>query len=337
MTMNRADGTMTQQMRIRYFVMNLIYHSAGKSVKVPSTRELAERFGIARSTVQLAFEQLIRDGFLVCRQGAATMTNPLSHFVLQPKDRNPLIGIKLYEGDAFYYGANFWRSISSVATELTDRGFNLRLLMNAATTPVSIDREVHESYLDGIILIDTCLDYINAARQSMPCVVISNARIPGLPAQVIRSQGLAIRQLSRLLHARNCSRGINIISSSSPHDDHRVVSRLAECNPELAFMDLELDAVRREVRENPPDVIIHFEQYAETLQKLVDESGHDILLVSRKSPVRDQYYRGCYFDFPMERMGRIAVDMLESLLAGEKSLPACTVEASLKTRGNLAK
>lgn len=143
MTQNRADGTMTQQMRIRYFVMNLVYHNTGKSVKVPSTRELAKRFGIARSTIQLAFEQLIKEGYLVCRQGAATMTNPLSHFVLQPETRNPLIGVKLYEGDAFYYGANFWRSISSVATELTERGFNIRLLMNAAITPESIDRWCH--------------------------------------------------------------------------------------------------------------------------------------------------------------------------------------------------
>lgn len=332
MTQNRADGTMTQQMRIRYFVMNLIYHNTGKSVKVPSTRELAKRFGIARSTIQLAFEQLIKEGYLVCRQGAATMTNPLSHFVLQPETRNPLIGVKLYEGDAFYYGANFWRAISSVATELTERGFNIRLLMNAATTPESIDREVHESYLDGMILIDTGLEYINATRQAMPCVVIANSPIPGLPAQVLRSQEQAIRHLSRLLHTKNCTRGINVTNPLNNHDDYQVVQRLAEYNPELAFKDMELDAIRKEVQENPPDVIVHFEQYAEILQKLVDESGHDILLVSRKAPVRDQYYNGYYFDFPMERMGRTAVDMLESLLAGQKSLPVRTIEAELKTR-----
>ncbi|HBJ95196.1 MAG TPA: hypothetical protein DDZ11_01530, partial [Lentisphaeria bacterium] len=331
MTQNRADGTMTQQMRIRYFVMNLIYHNTGKSVKVPSTRELAKRFGIARSTIQLAFEQLIKEGYLVCRQGAATMTNPLSHFVLQPETRNPLIGVKLYEGDAFYYGANFWRAISSVATELTERGFNIRLLMNAATTPESIDREVHESYLDGMILIDTGLEYINAARQAMPCVVIANSPLPDLPAQVLRSQEQAIRHLSRLLHTRNCTRGINVTNPLNNHDDYQVVRRLAEYNPDLAFRDLALEDIRKEMQENPPDVIVHFEQYAEILQKLVDESGRDILLVSRKAPVRDQYYNGYYFDFPMERMGRTAVDMLETLLAGQKSLPVRTIEAELKT------
>lgn len=335
MTQNRADGTMTQQMRIRYFVMNLIYHNTGKSVKVPSTRELAKRFGIARSTIQLAFEQLIKEGYLVCRQGAATMTNPLSHFVLQPETRNPLIGVKLYEGDAFYYGANFWRAISSVATELTERGFNIRLLMNAATTPESIDREVHESYLDGMILIDTGLEYINAARQAMPCVVIANSPLPDLPAQVLRSQEQAIRHLSRLLHTRNCTRGINVTNPLNNHDDYQVVRRLAEYNPDLAFRDLALEDIRKEMQENPPDVIVHFEQYAEILQKLVDESGRDILLVSRKAPVRDQYYNGYYFDFPMERMGRTAVDMLESLLAGQKSLSVRTIEAELKTRNKI--
>ena len=87
------NSLMSQQMRIRYYVMNLIYRSSGKSVKVPSTRELSRRFGIARSTVQLAFEKMIQDGYLICRQGAATMTNPLSGFILQPQTKIPLSGV----------------------------------------------------------------------------------------------------------------------------------------------------------------------------------------------------------------------------------------------------
>lgn len=183
-----------------------------------------------------------------------------------------------------------------------------------------------------MILIDTGLEYINAARQAMPCVVIANSPVPDLPAQVLRSQDQAIRHLSRLLHTRNCTRGINVTNPLNNHDDYQVVQRLAEYNPDLEFRNLALEDIRKEMQENPPDVIIHFEQYAEILQKLVDESGHDILLVSRKAPVRDQYYNGYYFDFPMERMGRTAVDMLESLLAGQKSLPVRTIEAELKTR-----
>lgn len=341
MQKTNTNGTMTQQMRIRYYVMNLIYRNSGKSVKVPSTRELSKQFGIARSTVQLAFEKLLQEGYLVSRQGAATMTNPRCSFVLQPQTRNPLIGVKLYEGDAFYYGANFWRIISSVATELTERNFNIRLLMNAATTRESINREIQESYLDGVILIDSSTEYIDAARTQLPCVAIGNAPRTGLPAYIRRSEEKAIRQLAGLLRSQNRTRALDIVTGITGGDEFQTRKQLVQLNPSLQFESFNISAssdplagLRERITGNPPDMILHYEQYAESLQRIADESGRDILLVSRKPPAREVYYNGCFFEFPLDRIGRTAVDMLESLLAGEKELPVQLIEAELNTRMN---
>ena len=42
----------------------------GPGAKLPSTRSLAAEWGVSRSTVTLAYEQLIAEGYLDVRQGA---------------------------------------------------------------------------------------------------------------------------------------------------------------------------------------------------------------------------------------------------------------------------
>ena len=342
MRKSNDNSSMSQQMRIRYYVMNLIYRNSGKSVKVPSTRELSRRFGIARSTVQLAFEKLLRDGYLICRQGAATMTNPFSSFILQPQTRNPLIGVKLFEGDAFYYGINFWRALSSVATELTERNFNIRLLMNAATTEESINREIEESYLDGVILIGSGMAYVNAARKHrLPCVVIGSAIPADLPFSIRKSQEKAIRQLADLSVTRKMTCGLNIGGVASEENLH-IHRRLAELNPALSMELCDPNTIpdmsvwlRERLFHNPPELILHFEQYAELLQKFAEESGREILLISRQPPARDVHYRGLSFVYPLDRIAAAAADLLERRLAGEEDLPQLVFEAELKERSSI--
>ena len=75
--------------------------------------------------------------------------------------------------------------------------------------------------------------------------------------------------------------------------------------------------------------MIFQEQYAEHVQKLVEKSGHDILLVARREPARDMNYTGYYFSFSAEKIASAAADMLEKLLAGEKDIPSVTVEIEL--------
>ncbi len=52
---------------------------------VPSTRALALSVGVARGSVVAAYDQLIAEGWLVARPGAATRVNPLLPRVLQPE------------------------------------------------------------------------------------------------------------------------------------------------------------------------------------------------------------------------------------------------------------
>src|SRR5262245_56160486 len=54
--------------------------------QVPSTRELAEAIGVSRSTVTLAYEQLIAEGYLQATLGAGTFVCPeLPDELLRPR------------------------------------------------------------------------------------------------------------------------------------------------------------------------------------------------------------------------------------------------------------
>ena len=60
---------MKETLKIRHYVMGILYHAGNTSVQIMSSRELAAHFGIARSTVSLALKELVDDGFLIPKRG----------------------------------------------------------------------------------------------------------------------------------------------------------------------------------------------------------------------------------------------------------------------------
>ena len=320
---------MNQQMRIRYYIMNLIYRNSGKSVKIPSSRELAAQFGVARSTVQLALEKLVRDKYLISKRGSATVTNPHKVFGVLPYEQTPLIGIKLYEGDNFYYGKSLLGALAALSGELVDRKYNIRLMLNAATSPESIQLEANEAYLDGLVLYNTNLEYYKAVCKSIPCVLIRNTPAPGVPACIIQSVDQAAIRLAEFLKQKKRTRIAEVVPQHKYEEEFHICRTLLENDPELVRDEVLFDDVPELLLKNPPDVIFFPESYAELIQDIVEKSGRDILLVARKEPARDMNYKGYYFTFPVERIANIAADMLGKLLAGEKDVPQVTVEADL--------
>ena len=322
-------NNVSQQMRVRYYVMNLIYRNSGKSVKIPSSRELAARFGIARSTVQLALEKLVQEKYIISKQGVATVTNPVKSLIYLPDTKVPLIGIKIYEGDAFYYGKGLWGVFSAIANELIERKFYIRLMMDAATTPESIEREINESYLDGLILYNTKLEYYQAVSQKFPCILIRNGDLPEVPSSIILSKKCAIAQMAEILKKENRSRIADVVCQSCQNDEFQVCPSLQKIWPDLKVETVEFSKLPELLQKNPPDALIFREQFAEAIQELVDKNGCDTLLFSRKKTLRDMNYKGYCFSFPFEKVACTAADMLNELLNGTKELPPVVIEAEL--------
>lgn len=58
--------------RIYNYLLGLVGHELSAGEKIPSERELCERFGVSRMTVRQAVDGLVNDGILVRKQGRGT-------------------------------------------------------------------------------------------------------------------------------------------------------------------------------------------------------------------------------------------------------------------------
>ena len=76
--------------RIQRALRALVLEGAlGPGVKLPASRALAQSLGVARDTVESAYVQLHRDGFIVRRGGSGSFVSPTVGAELQGSRRMP--------------------------------------------------------------------------------------------------------------------------------------------------------------------------------------------------------------------------------------------------------
>ncbi|MDP3895636.1 MAG: winged helix-turn-helix domain-containing protein, partial [Mesorhizobium sp.] len=72
-----AESGQTLQAQIRQAIVAAILdRQIAASMPLPSCRILAEKLGVARGTVVLAFQQLVDQGFLIARERRGHFVNP---------------------------------------------------------------------------------------------------------------------------------------------------------------------------------------------------------------------------------------------------------------------
>ena len=145
---------MKETLKIRHYVMGILYHAGNTSVQIMSSRELAAHFGIARSTVSLALKELVDDGFLIPKRGIGNFTNPKMFFSSRKDTMPPLIGIVLESGRNFYVTESGWKSLRPTCDAVIREGYNLRCLQLSETDEDKVFEEIMHSQVDALIWID---------------------------------------------------------------------------------------------------------------------------------------------------------------------------------------
>lgn len=146
---SRKDEPMTECMKIRYYVMNLLYKNPRVSIKLASIRELAAQFGVANSTVALVMNQLKKEKFLIARQGLGNFTNPSSTSIW--KYTKPVIGLIWGAGKHYFHDYRAWHILAKVGEELCKDGYSVRYVFLAGNTDEAILNELLNSYLSGFV------------------------------------------------------------------------------------------------------------------------------------------------------------------------------------------
>ena len=195
--MRKIDAKiMAETQKIRHYIMNLLYRSAGRQTMIPSSRELAVQFGVSRTTVRVVLEKLTAEEYLVVKRGIGTFTNP---FALQPGcfGKEALIGLKSGHGDSFFYAPPEARAVAFMLETAAECGFNSRLLSAGCDDEREAKVAPINSHVDGVLCYNTQPWFTRSAAALLPTVLLYN-REAGVPC-VMFDGNLAACQLLAML------------------------------------------------------------------------------------------------------------------------------------------
>ncbi len=160
---------LSEVQKVWYYVMNIIHRSAGHSVMIPSSNELAKEFGIARSTVRIALEKLTAQEALITRRGIGTFTNP--KWNLHQESSSPkLIGLLLFDGGLFSYSPLIQQELAVFCQEIARNNWHMRLITESAFSSEDIEQILTHSYLDGLFILGSSEEVIRKAADIVPLV-----------------------------------------------------------------------------------------------------------------------------------------------------------------------
>ncbi len=177
---NKSEKVLLEVQKIWFRVMSIYYRSGNRAVKIPSSNELAREFGIAPTTVRLAFKKLEKEGYLVMRKGSGTYTNPVRFSQFGVSGRKPLVGLLLQSGDLFFYQPSTLRFISAATEILAQMNWNVRLITERCASPEEIEEVLRHSYLDGLICVSVEPGVAEKAVEILPTVNL-NFDVEGVP------------------------------------------------------------------------------------------------------------------------------------------------------------
>ncbi len=326
-----SKTSISATLRVRYFVMDLLYHNHNPNVRIPSSREIAARFGIARSTARLALEQLSREGYIIGVHGKGTYLNPLQ-FSSPPKVApRKIIGIKVGSGDQFLCMRRQWEIMSAQGFALYDRGLFVRLLDNGGSKLEELKTDIELYHLDGIIAWDfPWMDKLAVLGKEFPVVSVSTSLAsPPPPAGLdcVVGRNTVYERLKVLLAHRRCQR-VFILQARS------VIASWKEYLKGIGFqgtvdafepLDHNMEAMLDQIfLAEPPDLFILNQEWLPWYVRLVEEHGLDtekILTLSTSDPEQHTIpYRGMYVRTPYQELAKAAAELLERRMTSP-SLP----------------
>lgn len=138
-------------LKIRFAVIDLLYRNNGKSVKIPSIADFAEKYQISLSTVKRELKKLEKEGYVQGKKGRGVYT------VASTKWRTNQTGIKfiglLYgDGRLFSYSWYDWNMMFAAGKYLSSRN-DMRFVNLNSGDVKEIVEEINFMDLDGLIVI----------------------------------------------------------------------------------------------------------------------------------------------------------------------------------------
>lgn len=333
----QSQQTISEVQKIWYRVMSILYRSGGQSVRIPSSNELAQEFGIARSTVRIALEKLTAEGFLIPRRGSGTFTNPKCR--LNANWDTPLVGLLMFDGNLFFYSQELQNELECFFGEFRKTGWNIRLVTGQMDTPEAVQEILSHNYLDGLITFGSSKFIPQVADALLPSVNM------GFFTEHVTCVTPAFnRVLNKLFERTGRDRGIRVWTSmprNGKSDFVRACHELPGLNvthasDNRALWDKQYEAsIREEFTRHRPDwILIHPRQLPILRRITVDLYGEaaarNILWIFHTLPGTDPTWPGYFVQADRRTEIQAAIDLLRRKMNHESGpFPCVTVETRL--------
>ena len=314
-------------LKIRHYNMNMIYRHPEESVMIPSSKELAKMFGVARSTVTLELKALVAEHYLEGKRGVGTFTRHLN-FVPSCGRMPPLIGLLAGDGKYFYYPHQVWSVLAHCGLELTRNGINIRSVNLLGVDNGDLEEELCSQYLSGLIWFDT-----NPSRFS----TIRALEAKGIPVTAqIASQGQSVEkdidscrfdlfsagiQTGHILQGKKRRTLFFLFENEMTREFLDGIRHVyQEAGTELMVHTFFWDQpdvfrnVEAMLREHSPDALYVHGEHLGTVRNMLKDLNSHPLLIAEGHAVHEADFHGILLEFPFEEMGKaIARQMIGRL------------------------
>lgn len=309
-----------ESVRIRHYIMNLIYRHPNERILIPGSNELAARFGVGRATVTRVLKALTEEGYLEGRRGVGTFTLH-QNFIPVADKMPPLIGLLAGDGKYFYYPHQVWGIMANCGLVLTRGGCNVRPLNLIGSDDETRFAEISRQYLDGLVVLDVNPERIDLIRRlrdetGLKAVIQVtshlDADISGIDSFGFDFYRAGVEIGSRLLAEGRTSLYFVFLNplTISLLDGIQSVYDSAGKNLAVKKFSWSTPGVFEEFRsalqtEIPDSLYIHGEHWT-AVREILNSTGIDTMeqcrLVAESHAVRGEY-RGILMDIPFEKLG----------------------------------
>ncbi len=208
-------------MKIRQYIVDQITSHGNEPVVFPSTRKLAEMFGVSQPTARRAVRDLITDGYLEPLKSGGTIS-----LRRDSADRRStrIFGTLIISGDqTFLHHYALWL-LSELGLELTGRSLRYQLQNLLLESPSLLERAVRDADLSGLLLIaprSSFAEPVLALRRQGLAVVGLMADFPGISCARVDYRQLMITVLGRLFREGRTRVVINDLPDSDRNEAMR--------------------------------------------------------------------------------------------------------------------
>lgn len=329
----RSMQTISDVQKVWHRVMSIRFRTGNQAVRIPSSNELAREFGIARSSVRIALEQLTAEGILITRKGCGTFINPKRTFFLHEK--STLIGLMIQGCNNFFYSRAIQRELACFFSELYLTEWNVRNVEATMLTPDDVRMTIQHNYLDALLTFGTPGFIVKTADELLPLVNLGTYR--GGVTNVVSDLGGCIEELFRIT-GRN--RDILIWNLTSPEG---YLSRsLGSKTGVIRFPgteDLTENAVTAELlrkmfAKRCPDWILIHPDMLELFRGVIverygEEQARKILWLYHTVPDTTHDWTGYFIRADRRKEVRAAIALLKRKMNGETVTGDVSVPAQL--------